>query len=1083
MEEGTAMQCPGCGQHLRIGARFCDGCGAPLGDGGPPPGPPVAAGAALRPVTIMFCDLVGSAALAERFPPEDVRNLLGAYQQVCAEAIEAQGGHVARYVGDGLLVYFGYPDAHEDDPLRAVRAALAIRPAVGALHFAPAGQRVALQVRIGIESGLVLVEDIDGRAGRDRGTAVGTVPNIAARLQGRADPNQIVIGADTYARVRYAVDCRALGSVDLKGLARPLEIYEVLHERGEPDRFQERVARGLAPLVGREPELARLLETWQAARHGPGAHVHVVGDAGFGKSRLIQAFRQQLEGNHFNLVTYFCAAQHQSSALYPAIVQLERALAIGHNDGAVDRLARIRRGLRPLGLDSAQINALAVLLGALPAGFAPERQRREILAALVAYVVATAAQAPSIMVVEDLHWCDPSTQELLGRIAAALPGMSMLLLASGRPEFEARFAERVPQLTLSLGGLEREAALQLIRALSAGSALPPTVVARIAERTDGIPLYIEEFTRMVLESDTLRGTPAAGQRVAERLIPASLQSSLAERLNRLGPARRTAQVAAVFGRGFNRALLDAMPGVSSAEVAHDLERLAAGGFIIVHPEERAGEYEFSHALIRDAAYQSLLREDRRRLHLDIAETLVRDFPQFAAAHPEQVAHHYSEAGAGARAIDFWYQAGAGAIARSANLEAIAHLERGLGLLEELPAAERPLRELQLLMALTPALCGTRGYANAEVQRTFSRAYEICGSLGPSPDLSTVLYGLWSYYLVRAELARARRLAEEMRRVAELSGEPLRLMEGELAAGLVALYQGELATARGHFEHLLGLWSADGPQFFTAGEDIRASTKCWLALACWHQGELDLARDIAQQSLYRAREVGQPISLAFSLYFNVFLAHFCGDRRRVETLGQEGLALSTEHQLFWAALCMLQLGWARVDGAAEGADDDIRAGIEQIERGLGAFRGAGARLTQTYYLAMIAGGLLRLGEVATAERLVREAQAAAEETGERLWLPELRRLRGEIVQAGGEEPALRGERAEAHLEAALDGARTMGARSLELRAATSLARLWGEHGRGDAARALLEPLRGAFGLQETTADLAQADALLATLPGA
>lgn len=1076
------MHCHYCQRVLQLDAEYCDRCGRQVV-------PPADDEGEHRWVTIMFCDLVGSAALSDQLEAEDMRSVLRAYQSACKAVVERHGGTIGRYVGDGLLVYFGYPEAHEDAPQRAARGALGIVEAVSALAVEAAGLRIQLQVRIGVETGSVLIGHIDRSASLERDAAVGSLPNVAARLQTLARPNGIVVGEVTRRHLGSGFECRSNGEVTLKGIARPVCVHEVLAETGGAERAAWATTRAMAPLVERDTQQERLRAAWHQVKQSHPGVVFISGEAGVGKSRLVHTLLDELNGENVRQIVYHCAAQHQGSPLYPVVAQLQQFFGLDPGASGEDRRCAFLEGAKRLCLSPSATAALASLAGVAPDPLeapttpAPIDLRRNILAALGAMVSACARQAPTLMLVEDLHWCDPSTEEFLAALCSQTLPARLLLVITHRPQVEPAWATAAGPQSIALERLSSAASRDLVQALLAGHSVPTKLVDRVVDRSEGIPLFLEEFARLLTDVDA-SGQAFNGRDFAGMTIPDSLQASLAARLDRIGPLRRVAQVAAAFGRSFSRAQLMSMPDLSETDIDLALRGLARKGVLVAASQasgQPAEEHEFSHALVRDAAYQSMPREDRQAVHRRIAERLELDFPEVAAARPELVAHHFTEAKARDRAIGYWFLAGQKAMERLAHVETIEHLRRGLAMLDAVQEAERTTLELRFQTALMPALCATRGYANPEVEQSFSRAHDLCKQLGANPALSAVLYGLWVYYLVRADLVRSRRLAREMKGIADRTGDALQRMESELAAGVTSMYIGDLGAAASHLHRILEVWTPEGPQFFATGEDIRASTKSWLGIVYWHQGDIDRAKQVAQESLYRARQLGQPISLAFALYFNVFLAQFCRDIAGVRRLGQEGLQLCQEHRLFWGTLCVLQLGWALADDRDAG---DVAAGTAEMAHGLSGFRLAGARLTQTYYLSMIAQARLVAGDLAGCEGLLTEAVAAAEETGEQLWCSELLRLRGELaLKLGTEGSALdpgQADATEGLFRSALAHAQAVGAASLALRSAHGLARCLALRQQPDEASALLDAALAPIRSVVATPDIEDARRLLASL---
>ena len=646
-----------------------------------------------RQVTVMFSDLVGSTALSARMDPEDLREVISAYQKCVAETVQRFGGFVAKYMGDGVLVYFGYPQAHEDDAERAVRAGLELIQAVGGLKSG-----APLQTRVGIATGLVVVGDLIGSGEAQERGIVGETPNLAARLQGIAEPNTVVIAESTRKLLGNLFDLQDLSAQDLKGIASPVRAWAVLRPASIESRFEALHASGLTALVGREEELELLLRRWSKAKTGEGQVVLLSGEAGIGKSRLTVALLVATE-LHTRL-RYFCSPQHTDSALYPVIGQMERAAGFVHDDTTQAKLDKLDMILAPTSTSKENAALFAEMLSLANDGRYPlleltsEQRRQRTLEALISQVETLTHQSPVLMIFEDAHWSDPTSLEVLGRIVDRVRSLPVLLLVTFRPEFDPPWLGRPYVTALTINRLAERDISAMIDRVVGNKLLPTNVRQDIIERTDGIPLFVEEMTKAVLEAESegeARHTAAAVPSPA-LAVPASLHASLMARLDRLGPAKEVAQVGAAIGREFSHVLLAAVVRKPEVELGSALDRLIAAGLLFRQGVPPHATYLFKHALVQDAAYGTLLRETRRALHARIAETLEGQFADIAENQPELLARHCTEAGMIEKAAGFWGKAGQRSLARSALAEAVEQFTRGLVQIATLPGSPALRRE-------------------------------------------------------------------------------------------------------------------------------------------------------------------------------------------------------------------------------------------------------------------------------------------------------------------------------------------------------------------------------------------------------
>lgn len=1022
--------CPSCKAELPAGyaLRFCGYCGGAL-VGGEPVAPPVAVSEPvipslptttvesvtgtfsvlteqLRTVTVLFCDLVGSVALADRLDPEELRDVVQSYQRVCAEAVERYGGHVAQLLGDGLMAYFGYPAALEQDPQRAARAGLDIIPAVAALGAKfEARHGVGLQVRVGIHTGRgIATAMVDTR----ETLVVGQVSNIAARIQAIADPGTVAISGKTYPLLRGLFDCVTLGPHELKGIAKPIEVFRVIAWRGFVSPFEVERHIGLRPLVGRTGDAEALERCLDRACEGRGQVAAVVGEAGIGKSRLVQHLRDQANGRIGAWLDGRCSPFQTNSALVPIAELLQGLFGLRADESTDATIARLEKGLRPYGLTGEEVPLLASMLGLAiadrfpPLDLSPQRQKERTLETLVSLVLSMAEKSPVVFFIEDLHWVDPSTLELLGMLVSQAPTTRLLILLTLRPDMPLPWSGRAYINQITLDRLTDEEIEELILERTEGRPLPPEVLRQLIAKTDGVPLFVEELTRMVLDSGLLHpidGRYELDGPLPPLAIPATLHDSLMARLDRLASVRELVQLAAAIGREFSFDMMRAVANQPDPELRRGLDQLVDAEILYKRGVAGAITYSFRHALIQDAAYESLLRSTRQQYHSRIARAIEAKFPDLAEGRPELVAQHWSEAGLPERAITYWLSAGRRAAERSANLEAIAHLERAVKLCESLPSgAPRDRSELDLRTMLGPALIATRGYAAPEVEANYDRARELCTQVGDAPQLFWVLRGLWAFHLVRCSFETALEFARRMTEIALGRKDRALQFEAHLCAGMPQLFLGEFASALAEFEAGLALDSParDRTPTFITGLDVAVTTLAISGVVLWHLGRPDEAVERCAQAIRVARDViAHPFSLADALSSAGWVHQLRNEPDEVERLASDLLALSTEKGFSSAALGNLQLGWALVK-----SDDPDRAseGLRRMLEGLAAYRTSGARLSEIYFLSLLIDAYAHLGRREEALRAFGEARALAEILGPRFfWRAQLLCLEAELAQ--------------------------------------------------------------------------------------
>lgn len=1037
-------------------------------------------GAARRQLTVMFCDLVGSSALSVRLDPEDLRAVIGAYHACIAAVITESEGVIARYMGDGVLAYFGFPQAHEDDAEQAIRAGLALVDAVANLKT---DINTVLQVRVGIATGMVVVGDLIGEGAAKEQEVIGETPNLAARLQVLAMPGTVLICESTRRLTEGQFEYRNVGPVMLKGWAEPLPAWEVLGTSGVESRFEALHKTRLTPPIGREEEVELLLRRWHKAARGEGSAVILTGEPGIGKSHIAQALEEQLRDTEPHItVRLFCSAHHTNSALYPFVCQLERAARFERADLPDAKFTKLVALLGQSGADPDKIVPPLVNLLSLPANDryrlpeqSPQKRREMTLAALLMQLSALATRQPVFIVFEDAHWADPTSLELLTLTLERITQLRVLLLITARPEFMPPWPGHAHVTTVSLTRLNRRNGAALIERVTGGKTLPAEVMDQILARTDGVPLFVEELTKTVLETGLLQeldGRYILNRPLPSMAIPTTLHASLMARLDRLAPVREVAQIGAVVGREFSYELLSIVAGLPGRRLEDALAQLVQSELIFCRGEIPRAVYTFKHALVRDAAYSGLLRSRRAGLHATIADAIEQRFPEIVEGQPETVAHHLTEAGLFEKATGYWLQAGKKAAMRSANIEAIAHLERGIEATVHLDNSERKDRlELDFQVALGPCLIATQGPASNKAVATFVRARELCERLGDPPEQLQIMFWLTTASVIRGELPVAQETIAALLHLTETRGDRPALLNATRGQAMIRLFMGRLADAREAIERAFAEFEAssedDRLAARAAGQDAGVADLALMSWVLWLLGYFDAAITRMDAAIKRADAINEPHSQAYACYYAAVLHALRGEMSRAQGYAERCRALSEEHGFQqWHGLAQAVRGICVTSlEPLSRADEEIRAAMDE-------YRGAGYQLGITALYVLLCPCLLLGREYEAALALIEQGLTTVSRNSERIFEAELYRLKAHALTLRGKK-----DDATAALQKALRTARGQRAKALELRAAADLAALWMDQGKRQEALEVLTPVYGWFTEGVETQDLKQARALL------
>lgn len=1084
--------CPSCGTSIAPKAKFCAECGQPLALGAlEQPAPagsvasPVVPSAERRQLTVMFFDLVGSTTLASGLDPEDLREAMGEFQRCVADVVTRHGGFVDHFRGDGAPVYFGYPISRADDAERAVRAGLDVVEAVSALillgDYRP-------QVRVGIATGLCVVSDNRRSGAALELDVTGQTLNLAARLQAEAQPNSVIIAASTRRLTGGLFTCSTLGAMPLKGFPEPVMAWRVVGPSGAASRFDAQPPFPLTPLVGRDRELELLQRRWQQARTGSCQIVLIGGEPGIGKSRLAVMLQERIGSEPHTRVRYFCSPDGQSTPFHPCIRQIEHAAGFARDDSPHTKLDKLIATYGPIS-HPADVAAMADLLSLHaddrlpPLDLDPRVRRTRTMDALLRVVELIGQRQPILMIFEDTQWIDPTSRELIDLATERLVKCPILLIVTSRAEFQAAWTD-LPNVTrLALGPLDQRQAATLIGHVTAGNALSDGAVEDIIERSDGVPLFLEELTMAVMEAGARHETD---QDVLARMparrsdVPAALQASLMERLDRLGAAREIAHIGAAIGREFSAELVAAVSQRSDADLAGALKSLTNSGLVIQRQSSQK-TFQFKHALIRDAAYGTMLRDTRRALHGRIADALKHIRADASNSQPQLLAYHCTEAGLPEKAIGHWIRAGQHALKKSAMAEAISCMRGGLKLCAGIPESTwRNQRELELQLALGSALIVTKSYVAPETIKSFARARDLCKRLGQSRQLVSVMHGQWVQAFMSNELVSARRQAAELLELGERTADGYQRWTGHRLLGTTGFPTGEFIAGHGNLERSLSLHelvlapAGDAP----AKDDAHAARllaldeahvlelvyNSWILL---YLGHLDQARRRRDEALHHAHKHSQVYTLAHAVNGRAFIELMLNSPHATLAELQKLETLTGGHEImYYGAMAAAFRGWCL---AAIGAPHE---GIMQIKHGIRSFRAMGALVYLPSFLKFLADayGMARqpregLEALAEAEAMIASTQARQDQA-------EIFRVRGELQASVGDHAA-----AEESLLAALSTARQQDARLIELRAAVSFARFWRDRGNAAAGRAPLAAVLDWFSEGRDTAALMEARAIL------
>lgn len=1050
------VSCSSCGFANPFDFEFCGQCATGLGQtpntvsqSAPPVHTTKQQNAERRQLTVLFCDIIGSSALSERIDPEELRDIMRDYRNACNEIVSQYDGYVAQYLGDGVLVYFGFPHAHEDDAQRAAFAALEIIKRIPE-HTYPVqhGDDVQLAVRIGIHTGLVVVGEIGG--GDKRSMALGETPNIAARVQEYAKENVIVISENTHQLLSGRFDCQPLGTHTLKGFTHPFSLFQVEQVRGNKNRSTKNNRPTHATLVGRDQETSLISERLNQARKGVGQIVLLSGEPGLGKTRMVQMVCEKVDKDNCLFLDCYGAPYYKNSFLYPVMDMVRRIIGLTEDSTPQAQITRIEQTVATLGMEPQTVTPILAELLSIPfpeknlatnvdKNSTPQQKKQKIFDVLINLLQALAQQRFILLVVEDLQWVDPSTIELLSRLVDK-PGLTNLFaLITFRSDFTPPWKNRASLTQITLNRLTQKQSGSMIKQLCRKKLLPVEVFTEIISKTDGIPFFVEELTNAVLRSSLLVEKEKhfeLSRNMSQLGIPSTLQDSLMSRLDDLGDDKELAQLSSTLGREFTYELLHAAAMQSESSLRSSMARLIDADLFFQNGQPPKSHYRFQHALIREAAYHSLLKRTRQKYHQRISTLINEQFPQIVADNPEILAHHYTEAGNNEDALHHWLSAGRYAIQRSANTEAVAHLSKGIELIKKMPdSPQLNMRELSLQTNLGLATMMSTGYAAPEVEKAYARAYNLCRNIADSKTVFPVLCGLWEFYIVRAELEEAYKLAEELQQSAEQANVPEFLLEAKRALGTTLFWKGHFTEALQNFEiNIESPTAQQTPQsrLVAYSQDAQVASLANGACILWLLGKTDEALARSQAALDLAKQLAHPFSQAYALHFMGTLSQLCGDHKATYRHADAQIALSETYGFsFWTATGHMLKAWSE---SIEQPADDV---CERFQQALNDYEKSGNRLARSYFQALLAELFQSAGQIDKARQTIESALRETAFTGEGFFTADLLRIRGELVIVKNTDDT---SLAEQYLNDSLAIAKQQGAIALALRTEASLSKL-------------------------------------------
>lgn len=1001
------VTCPFCGFECPDSFKFCGECGAKFDALIASSDDSDSNISERRQLTVMFCDLVDSTKLSDNLDPEDLRDVIHHYQKACGEIVHRYDGYIAQFLGDGLLIYFGFPHAHEDDARRAAISALEMIDAIKALNRTfTLPENYSLAVRIGINTGLVVTSDL-GEGSNKEHLALGRTPNVAARLQGQAKENQILVSDSSYELIQNDFNFKSLGKLKMKGIAEAISSYQVIESIDNKNNIIDASGKTSSKIIGREKEVDNLISQWNQSTKGEGCITIVNGDAGIGKSRLLKACRDELNSDDYQLVVARCHAYGENSSFSPIIELLKRIMGLTPSLSTEDKRNKLQGFLdREQIEESDAFSLLASFLG-LPLNardrevvISPQKRKVRVIELITKLLAESSERIPMLLIVEDLHWVDPSTLDFLNYVIQHIPNHRIFAIFTCRPNFNIPWPESESVSLLSVENLDNSDIKSMIRSLMKDKDLPKEIIKHIVDKTDGIPLFIEELTKMLLESGLLRfvgNKYVLDGELPTNAIPATLQDSLTARLDSFGAAKEVAQIGAAIGREFSYQLICSVIDKEEEQVSAALNELVDAELLYRRGVPPAADYIFKHALIQDAATSSLLKSHSQKLHQRIATVLIDEYPSIVEAWPETIAQHFTVAANYEVAIDWWIKAGSVAFEQSASVEAIERAKQGLNLMQHVSDTEESRRrELYLQMILGPVLTATQGYAAPDVENAYRRAFELCKTVGAGADLFPVLWGFYAFSVVRSEFLEALDASTQMLELATDLHDDSMKIESHQALGLINFFMGQPQLAKTHIDNVLTLDSGYRDRSFTykSGQDASVTNLSFAGLNAWILGDNQKANEYTERSIHLARELGHPFSLAYALNFASWLGYMQNDHEKTKCYAQEEIDISIENEFFWIHKGKLLLGWAM---AQSDNDADIEEGHQLIKNGFHAYKEPGARLGQTLQMAIDASLCVKRDKLKEGLEVIENGLAAIEESGEVFWHAELLRLKAEILK--------------------------------------------------------------------------------------